>query len=85
MNWLIDAAERTAATYVQAFVGLLIAGWGDVLDVSTLRAAAIAAIPAGLAVLKSALARRVGDPDTGGIVAQRGPECPAAGWNGWPS
>lgn len=84
MNWIVDTAERTAATYLQALIGLLVAGWADAIDVSTLRAASVAAIPAGLAVLKAALARRVGDPDTAGLTAARGPECPGATWDGWP-
>jgi hypothetical protein len=62
-----DIAERTIATYVQVFLGLLIASGANVIDVATIQAAAIAAIPAGLAVLKGAAASLVGDPDTAAL------------------
>ena len=51
-----DLAERAIATYVQTFVGLLIAG--AVISVDTVQAAAVAAIPAALSVVKSVLAER---------------------------
>jgi hypothetical protein len=58
--WIRDVAERTAATYVQAFIGLLLAGWTtDTVDLSLVQAAAVAAVPAALAVVKGALASRV--------------------------
>lgn len=59
-TWLKDVAERTIATYVQAFLGLLLAGWAtDTVDLSVVQSAAIAAVPAALAVLKGAIAKRV--------------------------
>jgi hypothetical protein len=61
-EWLKDTAERAIATYVQVFLGLLIAGWStDKLDLSVLSTAALAAVPALLAVIKAALAAHV-DP-----------------------
>lgn len=58
--WFRDVAERTAATYFQTFVGLLLAGWTtDAVDLSLFQSAAIAAVPAALAVLKGALAASV--------------------------
>lgn len=57
-KYLLDLAERAAATYVETFLGLLLAG--GLVDVTAARAAAIAAVPAGLSVLKSALARFTG-------------------------
>lgn len=51
---LTDIAERTTATYLQALVGLLLVG--NVIDLSAVRAAAVAAVPAALAVLKGAVA-----------------------------
>ena len=58
--WLKDVAERTIATYLQAFIGLLLAGWTtDAIDLSLVQAAAVSAIPAALAVLKGALATKV--------------------------
>lgn len=60
MKFFIDLAERTAATYVEAFLGLLLAG--SIVDLSTARAAAVAAIPAALAVLKGTLSGFIGSP-----------------------
>ena len=58
--WQRDTAERTVATYVQTFLGLLVAGWAsDAVDLALIESAAIAAVPAALAVLKAAIARKV--------------------------
>lgn len=56
-QWLVDTVERAVATYVEVFLGLLIAGWAtDKIDLSVLATAALAAVPTALAVLKAALA-----------------------------
>lgn len=56
-QWLIDTIERAVATYVEVFLGLLIAGWTtDKIDLSVLSTAAISAVPTALAVVKAALA-----------------------------
>lgn len=67
-NWLIDAAERVISTYVQAFLGLVIAAGLDAMSMSTLRAAAVAALPAALSALKAVVARTVGSPDDASLV-----------------
>lgn len=70
-RYLRDLAERVGATYLQAFLGLLLAsGFGveGVLDLSTPRKAAIAAIPAALSVLKGLLARSVGDKESASLA-----------------
>lgn len=71
LPWLRDTAERTLATYVEAFLGFLIAAVA-ITDLSSLQAAGsaalFAAIPAALAVLKSAIAKRVGDPDSAALL-----------------
>ena len=54
--FIIDAVERAVATYLQVFLGLLIVS--GVTDISTVKVAAVSAIPAGLSVLKSVLAER---------------------------
>ncbi|MGK5636848.1 holin [Streptomyces sp. URMC 126] len=61
---LADIAERTIAAYLTTFLGLLIADGFDLTDVSALKAAAIAALPAALSVIKGALGRYVGDDDS---------------------
>ncbi|MGW7386707.1 hypothetical protein [Streptomyces sp. NPDC054794] len=53
---LADVAERAVLRYVEAFLGLLLAtGTTGRVDPSTLQSAAIAAIPAGRAVVKGAV------------------------------
>jgi len=65
--FLVDLAERSAATYVEAFAGLLVAGQAtNKISVSVLGAAAVAALPAGLAVLKAAAVAVVRPPVTAG-------------------
>ncbi|MBZ4318670.1 holin [Streptomyces huiliensis] len=61
---LADIAERTIAAYLTTFLGLLIADGFDLTDVSALKAAAIASLPAALSVIKGALGRYVGDDDS---------------------
>ena len=71
-----DLVERTVATYAQAFLGLLLASWSDAIDVSTLRAAAVAAIPAALAVVKGFAAKSIGDPDSAALIGEYDPHTP---------
>ncbi|MCC3769755.1 hypothetical protein [Streptomyces sp. UNOC14_S4] len=52
-RFLPDLAERTAATYLEAFLGLLLAG--TVTDLSTAKAAAVSALPTALAIVKGTL------------------------------
>lgn len=57
-----DILERAIATYLQVFVGLLTAanvGVDSLADLSTAKTCAVAAFPATLSVLKSALAVKV--------------------------
>ncbi|HEX8344740.1 MAG TPA: hypothetical protein VF657_08350 [Actinoplanes sp.] len=67
----IDLIERALATYVQAFLGLVIAAGADVpfeFSISSARAAALAALPAALAVLKAGIAKMVHDPDSASLA-----------------
>lgn len=73
-NWLLDAAERVIATYVQAFLGLVIAAGLDAMSMSTLKAAAVAALPAALSALKAVVARTVGSPDDASLLPDIGPD-----------
>ncbi len=61
---LADIAERTLAAYVTTFLGLLIADGANLASVSAVKAAAIAAIPAALSVIKGAIGSRFGDKDS---------------------
>ena len=69
-DFIIDLLERSIATYVETFLGLLIAsGLGTPADrMALLEKAAIAAIPAALAVAKAGLAKFKGDPNSASIA-----------------
>ena len=69
---LADIAERAVLTYVEAFLGLLLAsGTTNVVNLSALESAAIAAIPAGLAVVKGAVGSLLGRPGTASWLPTR--------------
>ncbi|MFI9722212.1 holin [Streptomyces sp. NPDC052396] len=68
---LIDIAERTLAAYVTTFLGLILADGFDLTSVSALKAAAIAALPAALSVIKGALGRFIGDKDSAAWLPAR--------------
>ncbi|MEU8619772.1 hypothetical protein [Streptomyces sp. NPDC048623] len=58
---LADIAERAVLTYIEAFLGLLLAsGTTNLVTLSALESAAVAAIPAGLAVVKGAIGSLLG-------------------------
>ncbi|AIA03439.1 N-acetylmuramoyl-L-alanine amidase [Streptomyces noursei] len=62
---LADVAERTLATYVQSLVGLMAASsTTDMLSLSAWQAAAVSAIPASLAALKSTIGTVLGRAGT---------------------
>lgn len=61
LPFYVDMAARAAKTAIQTFLGFLIAAPVFGLDRSLLTAAAAAVLPAVLAVVKAALATRVGD------------------------
>lgn len=60
--WMRDMVERAVATYIEAFVGLLLAAeMTDGISLGVLETAAVSALPAALAVVKATLvARRKG-------------------------
>jgi hypothetical protein len=55
-----DLVERAVATWVQAWLGLVIVGWTGAVDVDLLSSAAFSTVPAFLSVVKSGVASRVG-------------------------
>ena len=65
-TFLIDLAERTVSAYVVAVVSLLLTA--DLTNVDAVKAAALAAIPAALVVVKGAAALFVGNPDSAGLL-----------------
>ena len=67
-KWFTDMVERTVATYLEVLLGLAMAEGFDFTNFGMVKSAALAAIPAGLAVIKAALARLIGDPDTASVA-----------------
>jgi hypothetical protein len=63
---VLDTLERTAAAYITTLLGLLLADGVDLTDLGALKAAALAAIPAGLSVVKAAVGTFLGDQTTVG-------------------
>ncbi|MFD4394636.1 holin [Kitasatospora sp. NPDC058478] len=70
-KFVLDLVERTVATYAVAFLGLLLADGFDLTSISSLKAAAVAGLPAALTVLKSALGTFVGDPTSAAILPKQ--------------
>lgn len=62
-KYLIDLGERVGATFLFAFLSAL-----SFTDLSTSRDAIIAGAAAAATVLKGALARFVGDPESAGLL-----------------
>ena len=60
-RYLLELVERVGAVYGVTFLALVTTPGFDLTDVSGLRAAGIAAVPAGLMVVYGALAAFVGD------------------------
>lgn len=57
-KFLVDTAERAVATYVEVVIGLLLVA--GPLDLDKVEVALVAALPAALSVVKSAIASRYG-------------------------
>ena len=75
---LADVAERTLATYLQSLLGLMAASsTTDMVSLSAWQAAAVAAIPAAFAALKSTLGTALGRPGTASwLPVKRDPATP---------
>lgn len=67
-KFLTDLVERTAATYALTALGLLTADGFAITNLGADKAALVAAIPAGLTVVKGFIARFVGDPNTAALL-----------------
>lgn len=68
LSFWLDLVLRTVRTYVAAFVAYLLALPVLDLSYSTLAAASAAALPAVLAVVKGAVASRIGEPDSAALL-----------------
>jgi hypothetical protein len=67
-QFYIKLAENVVGAYLLTFVTLLLADGFDYTNVSAVKAAGLAAIPAALSVIKGFLARAVGDVDSPSLV-----------------
>lgn len=70
-RFIRDLVERVGSTYVQAFLGLLLASGfavDGVVDLSLVVKAAVAALPAALSLVKGLLARSVGDRESASLA-----------------
>ena len=70
-RYIRDLVERVLATYVQTFLGLLLASGfavDGVVDLSLVVKAAVAAIPAALSLVKGIVARAVGDKESASLA-----------------
>ncbi|MFE7963446.1 hypothetical protein ACFU0X_10390 [Streptomyces cellulosae] len=70
-RFAVDVSERAIATYLESLLGLLIVA--EKIDIAHATAAAVAAVPAGLSVLKSAMARFLGDKSSAAFIPRRFP------------
>lgn len=61
MQYLKSLVELVVAVYAFTFLGTVTAAGFDLTDISAVKAAAVAAVPAALAVIYGALARFVGN------------------------
>lgn len=70
LPFYVDLVGRTIRTYVVSFIGFLVALPVFELNYSILAAASSAALPAALAVIKGALASRVGSHTPAAVPAR---------------
>lgn len=79
-----DAIERVVCTYVEVFLGLLLANWTNTISLDTVKVAAVAAIPAVLAAIKTLIAGNVPNTVSPASLVKatgpQGPTTPPAGW-----
>lgn len=65
---VLDMVGRVIRTYFVSFLGFLVAAPVFSLDVSALQAAAVAAAPAAITVVKSWVASRLGNTETAALL-----------------
>lgn len=79
-TFVVDLVERVVWTYIEAFCGLLLISWAadavggqaaNVADWSLVTKAALAAVPAAVAVIKNIAAGFLGNPDSAATVPRR--------------
>lgn len=68
-----DVIERVVFTYLESFVGLLLASQTPGFNIGAVQAAAVSALPAALATLKALFASKVGNPESASLSSGVGP------------
>jgi len=69
---LVDSIERVTFTYLETVCGLLLTDTAGITSMGGWKTAAVAAVPAGLAALKTVLAGMVpGTVSPGSVVSTR--------------
>lgn len=67
-TWVKDTVERVLATFAEAALGLwVLAGPADLFNLDAAKGAIAAGVIAGVAVLKAALAAKVGNKDSASL------------------
>lgn len=75
---LVDVVERTVAAYVTTFLGLLLATGFDLTNMSAVKAAALAALPAALSIIKGVVGAMFGDAGSAAWLPADKPSGPTA-------
>ncbi|MFE5628485.1 holin [Streptomyces sp. NPDC056543] len=67
---VLDTVERVVGTYAVTFLGLVLTDGFDLTDLGAVKAAALAAVPAALSVVKAAIGSLIGDKTTVGWLSK---------------
>jgi len=68
-RWLVDSIERVTFTYLETVCGLLVTNTAGITSLGGWKTAAVAAVPAGLAALKTVFAGMVPGTVSPGSIA----------------
>ena len=68
-RWIVDSIERVGFTYVETLCGLMLTNAAGFTSMGGFKAAAIAAVPAGLAAIKTVCAGMMPGTVSPGSVA----------------
>jgi hypothetical protein len=69
----LDLLERTIRTFVQAFIGALLAAPVFSIELPTLKAAALAGVAAAAAVVMGIMSQPVGSGESASVIPEPGP------------
>jgi hypothetical protein len=72
-RFAVDLLERTIRTFIQAFLGALLAAPVFNLDIPTLKAAAMAGLAAVAAVIMGVVTGPIGAKETPSVLPEPGP------------